>query len=216
MAKQPIHRYASAREFDETLQKAFYNQPIERFDPARIKPRIERARAAFPKGDHAFASEILTEIQAEGNVDPEITLLHSQIQESIREKRIQQLFESAQTRLEQDQIPMALEKLREILELDPQNSGAQAMRNRIEEQRSQQQISRWLSLAREHSERHDFSEARQTLQEAFHLRYDEPEGLQLLSELNVQEKEAAKARAEKEQLYARRSGSSRAAKSAPL
>ncbi|HEY3454736.1 MAG TPA: protein kinase [Bryobacteraceae bacterium] len=201
MAKQPIHRYASAREFDETLQKAFYNQPIERFDAARIKPRIERARAAFSKGDHAFASEILTEIQAEGNVDPEITLLHSQIQESIREKRIQQLFESAQTRLEQDEIPMALEKLREILELDPQNSEAQAMRNRIEEQRSQQQISRWLSLAREHFERHDFSEARQALKEVFHLRYDEPEGLQLLSEINVQEKEAAKARAEKEQLY---------------
>ncbi len=104
------------------LQKAYQNQPIERFETARILPRIERARKAFAKDDPAFASEILTELEAEGNVDPEITLLRAQIEEAVKQKRIRQLFEGAQTRIEQDEIPLALDKLREILELDPGNA----------------------------------------------------------------------------------------------
>jgi hypothetical protein len=50
------------------LQRAYRNQSIERFDSAKIKPRIERAKNALIKGDCAFASDILTEIEAEGNI----------------------------------------------------------------------------------------------------------------------------------------------------
>lgn len=201
IAKQPMHRYASAREFSETLQKAHQNQPIERFETARILPRIERARNAFAKDDPAFASEILTELEAEGNVDPEITLLRAQIEEAVKQKRIRQLFEGAQTRIEQDEIPLALDKLREVLELDPGNGEALAMRRRIEEQRNTQQISDWMRLARQHLQLQDFGEARQALKEVFKIRYDESEALQLQADIDAQEKEAVKARAEKEQLY---------------
>ena len=45
LAKQPWHRYASAREFSETLHKALRNEPIEFFDLGRIQPRIQRATA---------------------------------------------------------------------------------------------------------------------------------------------------------------------------
>ena len=140
MAKQPIHRYATAREFADTLQKAFQNQYIERFDPAKIRPRIDRAKRAFNSGDSDFSSEILTELEAEGNLDPDITLLRSQIDEYNKQKRVRQLFEAAQTRLEQDEIPLALEKLQEILKIDPQNTEALKLRKRIEQQRSQQQV----------------------------------------------------------------------------
>jgi eukaryotic-like serine/threonine-protein kinase len=71
LAKQPIHRFASARELAETLQKAFRNEPV--FDSAKIEPRIERAKAAFKSGDDGFASEILAELEAEGNLDARIT-----------------------------------------------------------------------------------------------------------------------------------------------
>ncbi len=99
MAKQPMHRYATAREFAETVQKAYHNQYIERFDPARTRPRIDRAKKAFASGDSEFASEILTELEAEGNLDPDITLLRSQIDEYNKQKRVRQLFEAAQTRV---------------------------------------------------------------------------------------------------------------------
>jgi serine/threonine-protein kinase len=201
MAKQPMHRYATAREFAETLQKAHQHQYVERFDPAKIRPRIDRAKRAFTGGDSDFASEILTELEAEGNLDPDITLLRSQIDEYNKQKRVRQLFEAAQTRLEQDEIPLALEKLQEILKIDPQNSDAIKLRKRIEQQRSQQQVSEWLDLARKHLDRHDFSEARRALKEVFNLKYDDPEAARLKAQVDAREKEVETARAEKEHLY---------------
>ena len=65
MAKDPWHRFSSAREFSDTLQKALNGQPIERFAREKIQPRIERAKKAQMEGDHQFASEILTELEAE-------------------------------------------------------------------------------------------------------------------------------------------------------
>ena len=51
MAKQPWHRFSSAREFAEALQKALRNEPIEFFDPARMEPRLRRATKAFEQAD---------------------------------------------------------------------------------------------------------------------------------------------------------------------
>lgn len=201
MAKQPNSRYTTAREFADTIQKAFRNEYIERFDPAKIRPRIDRAKKAFSLGDSEFASEILTELEAEGNLDADITLLRAQIDEFNKQKRVRQLYEAAQTRLEQDEIPLALEKLQEILKIDPQNSEAFKLRKKIEQQRSQQQVAEWLDLARKHLDRHDFSEARRALKEVFNLKYDDPEAAALKTQVDAREKEVETARAEKENLY---------------
>ena len=47
MAKQPWHRYASAKEFADTLHRALRNEPIEIFNPARMRPRLQRAHRGF-------------------------------------------------------------------------------------------------------------------------------------------------------------------------
>jgi serine/threonine-protein kinase len=201
MAKQQNHRYASAREFADTLQKAYGNQYIERFDPAKTRPRIDRAKRAFAGGDSDFASEILTELEAEGNLDADITLLRSQINEFNKQKRVRQLYEAAQTREEQGEAPLALEKLEEILRIDPQHPEALSMRRRIEAQRSQQQVSDWLRHTRQHLERNDFQQARDSLKEVFRLKYDDPDAAKLKAEIDAREKEVAKALAEKEHLY---------------
>lgn len=201
MAKSPMHRYASAKEFADLLQKAYHNEAIERFDTAKIHPRVERARQAFRRDDATFASEMLSELEAEGNVDPEISLLRAQIEEAVKHKRVTQLYEAAQTRLEQDEVDLALDKLAELLSIDPENQEGLALRNSIIEQRKDRQVSEWIRLARQHLERHDFAEARQALKEVRAVRYEDPEALQLIAEIDVREKNAAQARTEKEQLY---------------
>ncbi|MEK7753236.1 MAG: serine/threonine-protein kinase, partial [Acidobacteriota bacterium] len=75
MAKQPRHRFASARDFADALQKALRNEPLEFLDPSRLKPRVERATRAFEQGDLAFASEIAGELEAEGFLSTEVTAL---------------------------------------------------------------------------------------------------------------------------------------------
>ncbi len=88
MAKQPWHRFASAREIlADALQKALRNEPLEFFNPARIQPRIERASKAFETGDLQFAGEILTELEAEGHIDPAMTTMRRQIEQAIRSHR---------------------------------------------------------------------------------------------------------------------------------
>ncbi len=66
LAKQPFHRFASAREFAEIVQKALRNERLEIFDPSRIQPRVQRAARAFEQEDYQFAAAILGELLAEG------------------------------------------------------------------------------------------------------------------------------------------------------
>src|SRR5215813_12143371 len=117
IAKQACHRYSTAREFGETLQKALRNEPIEFFDPARVRPRIERAAKAFERGDYQVAGEILNEMEGEGHIDQEISHLKRQIEAATRQINIRQLLKSARQFLEEEECTLALRKIQEALPL---------------------------------------------------------------------------------------------------
>jgi serine/threonine-protein kinase len=201
MAKQPWHRFASAREFADTLQKALHNQIIESFDPAKIQPRIERARKAFTEGDLQFAGEILGELEAEGHIDPDMSLLRMQIDQAARKKTIRQLLESARTRFEQEEFPLALQKIQEVLRIEPDNGDALGLKRDIESRRSERQVENWFRLVKEHVARNAFTEARQGLDEILKINPRDARALQLRSEVEQKEQDALRVRNEKEQLY---------------
>jgi len=199
LAKQPMYRFANARELAEMLKRAARNEEV--FDRSKIEPRIARAKEAFKKGDLDFAHEILAELEAEGNLDPHITLLRMQIDMASKERKIQQLLVSARARLEQDEIALALDKIREALELDPKNDEALKMRMVIEKQRSEREISRWLELAQTHLANRDFGAARNAVQEVLTIRSADPHALDLLEKIESTEADAKRIREQKEQLY---------------
>ncbi|MCS7316589.1 MAG: protein kinase, partial [Bryobacteraceae bacterium] len=201
MAKQPWHRFASAREFAETLQKALRNEPIEFFDPARIRPRIERAHRAFEQGDLQFANEILAELEAEGHLDPALTGLRRQLDQATRQRTIAQLLESARTRFEHEEYPLALQKIQEILQLDPSNAAALGLKRDIETRMMSQKIEDWFRLARQHLENHAYSHAREALRNVLALNPNDTRAQQLLSEVDRLEQEHLRLRQQKEQLY---------------
>jgi serine/threonine-protein kinase len=201
MAKDPWHRFSTAREFAENLQKALNGEPLERFDRVKLQPRIERAKKAQTEGDHQFASEILTELEAEGNIDPEMSLLRIQIDHAIRQKKIRQLLDNARTRLEEDEFPLALQKIQEVLEIDPENADAATLRIQIEKQRSQSQIENWFRLVDQHIHNQSFGQARQGLEEILKLNPSDAKACELMQEVERKEQEVNRLRAEKEQLY---------------
>ena len=108
------------------MQRALRNEPIEIFDLARIRPRVERATKAFEQADYQFAAEILGELEAEGHIDHDMTVLRLKVDQAMRQKRIQQLLESARTRMEGQEYPLALQKVQEALDLDATHAGALA------------------------------------------------------------------------------------------
>src|ERR1017187_6506681 len=201
MAKDPWHRFSTAREFSDTLQKALNGQPIERFDREKIQPRIERAKKAQLEGDHQFASEILTELEAEGNIDPEMRMLRIQLDQAIRQKSIRQLLDSARTRLEEDEFPLALQKIQEVLGIDPNNADALSLRKQIEKQSSERQTENWFRLVEQHLHNNSFDQARQALEEILKLNAKDDRAREMLVEVDRREQEINRLRAEKEKLY---------------
>ncbi len=201
MAKQPWHRFSSAKEFADTLQKALRNEPIERFDRNKILPKIERIKRAHGEGDYQFALEMLTELESEGHMDPEMSLLRIQIDQSIRQKTIRHLLESARTRMEEDELPLAMQKIQEVLSIDPGNVDACSLKSQIERQRSEKQIENWFRLVREHLDNQLYSQARQGIQEILKINASDSRARELLAEIDRTEREAVKIREEKQKLY---------------
>jgi serine/threonine protein kinase len=201
MAKQSWHRFASARDFGDTLNKALRNEPIEFFDPERTRPRLQRATRALEEGDFQFAGEILGELEAEGHMDTSIGSLRRQLDGAVRRKTLSQLLDAARARFEEEEDPLALQKLQEALQIEPDNATALSLKSRIENRRSERQIDNWYRLARQHIDNHAYGHAREALQNVLQLRPKEARALQLLAEVDRQEQEYKKLRQEKEQLH---------------
>jgi eukaryotic-like serine/threonine-protein kinase len=201
MAKQSWHRFASARELSDTLNKALRNEPIEFFDPQRLAPRLQRATKALEGGDLQFAGEILGELEAEGHMDSAIGSLRRQLDSVNRRKSITQLLDAAKARFEEEEDPLALQKLHEVLQIEPDNATALSLKTRIESRRSERQIDSWYKLAKQHIDNHAYPHAREALQNVLQLRPQEARALQLIAEVDRQEQEYNKLRQEKEQIH---------------
>jgi serine/threonine protein kinase len=201
MAKQPWHRFASAREFSDSLNKALRNEPIEFFDSSRTRPRLERAAKALETGDFQFAGEILGELEAEGHIDDSINSLRHQLDSTVRRRTLTQLLDAAKARFEEEEDPLALQKLQEVLEMEPDNVSALSLKSKIESRRSEKQIDNWYRLARQHTDNHAYPHAREALQNVLQIRPEEARALQLIAEVDRQEQEYNKLRQEKVQIH---------------
>jgi serine/threonine protein kinase len=201
MAKQAWHRFNTARELGDTLSKASRNEPIEFFDPERTRPRLQRATKALADGDLQFAGEILGEIEAEGHMDTEIQALRHQLDTAVRRKTLSQLLDAARARFEEGEDPLALQKLQEALQIEPDNAAALALKSKIENRRSEKQIDNWYRLAKQHIDNHAYPHAREALQNVLQLRPEEARALQLLAEVDRQEGDYKKLRQDKEQIH---------------
>ena len=201
MAKQSWHRFTTAREFGDTLNKALRGEKIDFFDPERTRPRLQRATKALNDGDLQFAAEILGELEAEGHMDAEIGALRHQLDNAVRRKTLSQLLDAARARFEEEEDPLALQKLQEALQIEPDNATALALKSKIESRRSDRQIDNWYRLARQHIENHAYPHAREALQNVLQLLPKETRALQLLAEVDRQEQEYKKVRQEKEQVH---------------
>ncbi len=201
MAKQPWHRFFNMREFGDSLQKALRNEPLECFDTTKIKPRLERAASSFGEGDYVFASEVLAELEAEGHLDQSIAMLRRQVDQAVRQTRIRQMLGSARRFFEATEYPLALRKIQEALELDPEDLDALSLKDQVEKQRRARKISEWIALGRQHLDNSAFQKAREALENVVQIKPNDTEALGLLAEVSRREQEVSRVRDEKSRLY---------------
>jgi len=201
LAKEPFFRFSGVREFADSLQKALRGEAIEAFDPARITPRLERARKSFNAGDVDDAAEILSELESQSYLTPEISALHKEIEEIRRVRTVKQLLETARKRFDEEEYVRALQKVQEVLDLDSANTEAFTLKGAIEGKRSGTQIEEWFRLAHQHMENHAYSHARQALQKVLDVRPKESRANALLTEVERREQEYVRLRNEKQHAY---------------
>jgi serine/threonine protein kinase len=199
LAKQPYHRFSSAREFSDILQRALRNEPIPQLDRAKIAPRLSRVRKALGEGECTYAREMLTEIEAEGIIDPEISLLRIQTEKAMRSRTMHQLLESARFLLEGDDYPLALQKVQNVLELEPTNIDALALKAEIERNSDSSQAKKWYDLGRQHLEHQSFSKAREAAEQI--RKVDVRLASELLFEIGAREQQHSRLQQERQQLY---------------
>src|SRR5262245_32968225 len=201
MAKKPWNRTSTARQFAEELQKGLHNQPIERFDPARIEPRIARVQRALEASEYDFAAEIIGEIEAEGHIHPTVRSLRRQIDQALRERAIKQALESARHRFAEGEYQLALQKVDQVLRLDSTNVAALALKTEIDNSQKTQQIDNWFRHAQDHLKNYAFNQSRQALQNVLRLKPTNTTAIQMLAEVDRRENEYLREHREKEQLY---------------
>lgn len=201
LAKQPYYRFSSARDFSDALQRALRSEPIAQLDRARIAPRLSQIKKALSEGDARYAKELLEEVDAEGYIDAEIATLRIQIESAARTKTVHQLLESARARVEEEDYPLALEKVRNALAVDPDNIDALALKRQIEQQHSTAGIEKWYQIARQHLDNKHFVKAREAAEEILKLDPAHKRAKDLKDEIRRGEQEQRKIRQEIHQLY---------------
>ncbi|MEZ5400143.1 MAG: protein kinase [Bryobacteraceae bacterium] len=201
MAKQPWHRFASAREFGDNMQRAQRGEPIDAFDETKITPRLQRARKAVEAGELDFANEVLGGLEAEGFLHPEMMPLRRQLDQTLKTRTVRQLHESARRFLDEDEYQLALQKVQELIQVDPHNTSALALKAEIEGKRSTEQVTKWLKLAQQHLDQHAYGHARQAVESVLEIKPEDTSAKKLLNEIDQKEQDYVRLRKKKEEVY---------------
>ena len=201
LAKQPLHRFPSMRDFGEYLQRAVRGETIEIFDETRMLTRIERARKALLAGELDFAGEVLSGLESEGYSHPDLAPLRREIDRSLREKTIGTLLESARRCFREDEYQLALQKIQEVLQIDPRQTDALTLQTDIENKRSAEQIGKWMALAQQHLDNNAYAHAREALDDVLQVKPEHAQARKMLSMIEFREVEFVRIRKEKEEHY---------------
>jgi tetratricopeptide (TPR) repeat protein len=201
LAKEPRHRYANAIELADTLWKALRGEPIPALDPTRIQPRIQRAIKAFEQGNYGMATEILSDLEAAGHIDPALAPLRKQIDDAMRRTKVRDLLDRAKMGLAEEEFALALQNAESVLKIEPGNEEASQLRTAIQSEIARRDIDEWLKAAEAAVGQYAFGRARQLLNKVLELRPGELRATAILQELENREQSYRAARQEKEDLF---------------
>ncbi len=201
MARSSWHRFPNVREFGESLLKAQRGEAISYFDTAQIKPRLQKAIENFERGEYEFAADILAELEGEGHLDQQIVLVRRQVEQAVRQKRLRVLLDNARRFQEAQEYSVALRKVQEALDLDPNDTDSLALKSVIEKDRREKKIVEWNQIARQHLANESFQQAREALSNILRAKPHDADALQMMAEVTRGEQELERHREQKTQLY---------------
>jgi serine/threonine protein kinase len=161
MAKDSRHRFATVKEFGDYLRRAHYDDSLTVFDPGKFAPRLEKAAEAYQLKNFEFAQELINELESEGYRTQELELLAAKVKTANKKRTIDHLLDSARARVQDGEYRLALQRVNEVLQLEPRQEDALVLQHDIEERRTEADIVDWLRVGQQHLDKFSFSHARQ-------------------------------------------------------
>lgn len=201
LAKQPRHRYTTALQFAEILQKAQRNEYIEFFDPAHVQPRIQRSVRAYEQGNFQLAGDILSDVEAAGYIDPSLAPLRKQIDQALRRKTIAELLDRARSGIAEEEYTLAGQNIEELLKIDPANQEGLRLKEELDQNLGQKQIEDSLRAAVAAVNNHSYERAREILNRLLERHKSNQRAFDLLAQIDGLEERYRYARREKDLLY---------------
>src|SRR5215475_3549250 len=202
MAKDPRYRFTSVKEFGDYLRRAHYDDSLAVFDPSKFTPRLDKASEAYQQGNLEFAQELISELESEGYLTPELESLATNVKTATKKRTIEHLLESARARVQDGEYRLALQRVNEALQLEPRQEDALVLQHDIEARRAEADVIDWLRVGQQHLDKFSFSHARQAVQRILDMRPGEERALQFLAQVERRESEVQRIRDHKREAYA--------------
>ena len=201
VSKHPGQRFASVQEFGNYLEQASRGEELQLFDPAAVEPRLQIARQALERQDYALAQNVIRRLEAEGFVNQESVRIKRLVEQGVRATRLRTSLQQATEFFQLEDYALALERVHDVLDLDPNNIDARTLQREIEERQSAKDVDSWMKLARQHMQAHNYERARQAVQSVLDARPTESGAHQLLAELDLRQEEYDRLKGEKDRAY---------------
>jgi serine/threonine-protein kinase len=202
MAKDSRHRFASAKEFGDYLRRAYNDESFTVFDSSKFAPRLQKAADAHQQGNLEFAQELIRELESEGYVSPQVESLAFAVKESVKNRNIARLMDSARARLQDGEYRLALQRVHEVLDLEPRHEEALVLQHDVEARRAEADIGDWLRVGQQHLDKFSFGHARQAAQRILEAKPGEERALHFLQQVERRESEVRHNREHKREAYA--------------
>jgi len=201
MAKDPRHRFASIKEFGDYLRRAHYDDSLTVFDPSKFAPRLDKASEAYQLKNLEFAQELINELESEGYRTQELESLAASVKAAIQKRTIDHLLDSALARVQDGEYRLALQRVNEVLQLEPRQEAALVLQHDIEARRAEADIVDWLRVGQQHLDKFSFSHARQAAQRILEMAPGEERALHFLSQVERRESDVQRIRDHKRDAY---------------
>jgi serine/threonine protein kinase len=179
LQKDPRFRFQAAAGMADDLEKVLRNEPLPHCNLDKIGPVLHEAKEALELGKLDEASDILDDLEGRGYWHSRIEEVRDQLQQAKTTGQIEKLLQQATEYIGSDKPKLALNNLRRVLAIDPEQKEAKRLVTEVERLLADRDLASLLESAQAAMENEDFDVSEQLVKNVLSCRPNHPLALQL-------------------------------------
>ena len=183
LQKDPRFRFQSAADMADDLEKVLKNEPLPYCNLDKIGPFLQEAKGALDLGKLDEASDILDDLEGRGYWHSRIEEVREQVQQAKTTGQVEKLLQQATEYIASDKPKLALNSLRRVLAIEPEQKEAKRLVTEVERLLEDRDLASLLESAQSALDNDDFDVAEQLIKNVISSRPNHPVALTLLKQI---------------------------------